>query len=116
MNKVVLMGRLTKDPDVREKATRISIAVDRNSNNAEQSADFINCVAFDKTGENIGKFFTKGRRILVEGHIHTGSYIKDTGNTVYTTDVVVDRFFFVDSQPKSDGFTSSIDDDDMPFN
>ena len=108
MNKVTLMGRLTKDPDVRyaqnENSTcvaRYSLAVDRRGK--EKEADFINCVAFGKAGEFAEKYLKKGTKILVSGRIQTGSYEKD-GKKVYTTDVVVEEHYFCES--KSSGESS----------
>ena len=105
MNKVILMGRLTRDPEVRysqgENATavaRYTLAVDRrfNRNNDEQTADFINCVAFGRAGEFAERYFHKGTKIAVTGRIQTGSYTNKDGATVYTTDVVADRVEFLE--------------------
>ena len=99
MNKVVLMGRLTKDPEVRystgENATaiaRFTVAVNRRFKSAEGNyeADFINCVAFGKSAEFIEKYFAKGSMIALSGRIQTGSYTNKDGVKVYTTDVVVE--------------------------
>lgn len=99
MNKVVLMGRLTKDPEIRystgENATaiaRFTVAVNRKFKNAEGNyeADFINCVAFGKSAEFIEKYFAKGSMIALSGRIQTGSYTNKDGVKVYTTDVVVE--------------------------
>jgi single-strand DNA-binding protein len=109
MNKVILMGRLTKDPDVRysqgDKAiaiARYTLAVDRRgrrSNNENQpAADFITCVAFDRAGEFAEKYFRQGMRILVSGRIQTGSYTNKDGVKVYTTDVLVEDQEFADSK------------------
>lgn len=108
MNKVVLIGRLVRDPEVRYSQNdtsmaiaRFSLAVDRrgraNSQDG-QTADFISCVAFGRTAEFIEKYFTKGNRIGVYGHIQTGSYTNKDGARVYTTDVVVDEAEFVESR------------------
>ena len=112
MNNVSLMGRLTRDPEVRYSANtqlanaRFSVAVDRKlskekrqeaENNNQPTADFINCVAFGKTAEIIGQYFHKGNRIAVIGHIQTGSYENQQGQKIYTTDVIVDQFDFVES-------------------
>ncbi|MFR9274434.1 single-stranded DNA-binding protein [Finegoldia magna] len=111
MNSVSLMGRLTRDPEVRYTANtqmanaRFVVAVNRKlskekrqeaENNGYPTADFISCVAWGKTAENIGNYFKKGQRIAVSGRIQTGSYEKD-GQRIYTTDVVVDSFDFVES-------------------
>lgn len=108
MNKVILMGRLTRDPDVRysqgDKAiaiARYSLAVDRRgrrSQDNEQTADFISCVAFDKAGEFAEKYFRQGMRVLVSGRIQTGSYTNRDGVKVYTTDIVVEEQEFADSK------------------
>ena len=117
MNKVILMGRLTRDPEVRysqgENAmaiARYSLAVDRrfNRNNQDgQTADFINCVAFGKNGEFAEKYFRKGLKIVVEGRIQTGSYTNKDGVKVYTTDVVVESSEFAESKGGSGGNTEN---------
>lgn len=107
MNKVQLIGRLTRDPDVRytqgEKATavaRYTLAVDRrfNRNGDENTADFIPCVAFGKTGEFAEKYFRKGMKIAVAGRIQTGSFTNKDGQKVYTTDIVVEENEFCESK------------------
>lgn len=99
MNRVVLTGRMTKDPDVRQsnetQVARFSLAVDRRGKRDE--TDFISCVAFNKTAELIGKYTHKGSKVGVEGRIQTGSYEKN-GVKVYTTDVVLDSVEFLDSR------------------
>lgn len=116
MNKALLVGRLTRDPEMRysqgENATavtRFTVAVDRpfKKEGAEQTADFISCVAFGKTAEFIGKYFTKGRRIAIDGRIQTGSYTNKDGQKVYTTDVVVDHAEFCDSKPEGAASSSN---------
>ena len=99
MNLVILMGRLTRDPEVRYSqgersmaVARYTMAVDRRggrSQNGENAADFISCVAFDKAGEFAEKYFRQGMRVLIRGRIQTGSYVDKNGNKVYTTDVIV---------------------------
>ena len=146
MNKTILMGRLTKDPEVRYAASdsgmciaRYTIEVDRRraASNDGQSADFINCVAFGKTGEFAEKYFRKGTKILITGRIQTGSYTNRDGNKVYTTDVVVEDQEFAESKAASqangnnytparpepsaasgDGFMNIPDgiDEELPFN
>ncbi len=108
MNNVNLLGRLTRDPELRYTdnqiaVCRFSIAIDRgkDKNGNDRGADFPSCIAFNKTAENINKFFAKGRRIAVTGRLQTGSYEKD-GQKLYTTDVIVDRFDFCDS-PTTEG-------------
>lgn len=106
MNRVILMGRLTKNPETRyssgEKSIAISrytLAVDRRGRKTEdQTADFIPCVAFDRAGEFAEKYFHKGMRVLVSGRIQTGSYTNKNGDKVYTTEVVVDDQEFADSK------------------
>ena len=112
MNKVILMGRLTRDPEVRysqgENATavaRYTLAVDRrqsrNNQNGEQTADFIQCVAFGKAGEFAEKYFKQGTKIAISGRIQTGSYTNKDGNRVYTTEVVVEEQEFAESKNAS---------------
>lgn len=107
MNKVILMGRLTREPDVRwtqgqdQKATaRFTLAVDRRGKQEEnrQSADFISCVAFGKLAEFAEKYLTKGTKIVLVGRIATGSYKNRDGKTVYTTDVIADEMEFAESK------------------
>jgi len=110
MNKVILMGRLTRDPEVRysqgENAmavARYTLAVDRrfNRNNDGQTADFINCVAFGKSGEFAEKYLHKGTKIAATGRIQTGSYTNKDGVKVYTTEVVVEDQEFAESKNAS---------------
>lgn len=110
MNKVILMGRLTRDPEVRysqgENAmaiARYTLAVDRrfNRNNDDQTADFIGCVAFGRAGEFAEKYLHKGTKIAVTGRIQTGSYTNKDGVKVYTTDVVVEDQEFAESKNSS---------------
>ena len=100
MNLVILKGRLSKDPDVRESVTRFGIAVQREfkNNEGKYDADFLNCVAFGKTAEFISKYFQKGSQIIVTGRLQTGSYTNKDGNKINTTDVVVDKCEFCDSK------------------
>ena len=108
MNKVILMGRLTRDPEVRYSQgetpmaiARYSLAVDRrfNRNNQDgQTADFINCVAFGRNGEFAEKYLRKGTKILAEGRIQTGSYTNKDGVKVYTTDIVIENQEFAESK------------------
>lgn len=109
MNQVVLMGRLTRDPEVRytsgEKAmavARYTLAVDRRGK-GERNADFIPCVAFDKAAEFAEKYFRQGMRVLVSGHIQTGSYTNREGQKVYTTDVILTSQEFADSKGATGG-------------
>ena len=115
MNKVVLMGRLTRDPEVRyvsgENATaiaRYTLAVDRRfKRDGEQSADFINCVVFGKGAEFAEKYLKQGTKIAAVGRIQTGSYTNKDGQKVYTTDVVVEEQEFAESKNSSGGESSS---------
>lgn len=139
MNKVILCGRLTRDPEVRysqgEKLTaiaRYSLAVDRKfKQDGQPTADFINCVAIGKNGEFAEKYLHKGTKIIVTGHIQTGSYTNKDGQKVYTTDVMVEEHEFAesrnasgsnDSAPSnkvdSDGFMNIPDGifEELPFN
>lgn len=99
MNKVILIGRMTKDPELNYTAgngtavTRFSLAVARPFKKDE--TDFINCVAFGKTGETIAQYLTKGRQLAIVGNIRTGSYDTKDGTKRYTTDVVVESFEFI---------------------
>lgn len=131
MNRVVLMGRLTKDPDVRYSKeqmaiARYTLAVDRRGRDKE--ADFISCVVFGKGGEFAEKYLHKGMKIAVSGRIQTGSYTNKEGRKVYTTEVVIDDQEFAESkgaetkaaEPSTgyDGFMSTPDgmDEELPFN
>jgi single-strand DNA-binding protein len=145
MNKVILMGRLTRDPEVRYSSgdnqmaiARYSIAVDRRGrrDTEGQTADFINCVAFGKAGEFAEKYFHKGTKIAVTGRIQTGSYTNKDGQKVYTTDIVIEEQEFAESKNASgdagfapadrpspssaagDGFMNIPDgiDEELPFN
>lgn len=142
MNKVVLMGRLTRDAEVRYSQgdnslaiARFSLAVDRRfkKDNEEQTADFISCVAFGKTAEFFERFGKKGTKFVIEGRIQTGSYTNKEGQKVYTTDVVVESAEFAESksagsgnaapaqapnQAAGDGFMNIPDglDEELPFN
>ena len=118
MNKVILMGRLTRNPDVRysqgEKATcvaRYTLAVNRRfRREGDQDADFINCVAFGRQGEFAEKYLKQGTKIVISGRIQTGSYTNRDGVKVYTTDVVVEECEFAESKNAAgdhSGFTPS---------
>ena len=140
MNRVILTGRLVRDPEVRyskgEKSiaiARYTLAVDRKfKKEGEQSADFISCVAMGKNGEFAEKYLKQGTKIAIEGRIQTGSYTNKDGNKVYTTDVIVEGHEFCESKssnqnnsqsnnnnpaPNSDGFISIPDgiDEELPF-
>ena len=134
MNRVILMGRLTRDPEVRYSQgetplaiARYTLAVDRKfRREEEQSADFIYCVAFGKMGEHVEKYYYQGLKVAVTGHIQTGSYINKDGVKVYTTEVVVEEQEFVESkgsndksqgnilQKQEEGFLD-VSDEELPF-
>ncbi len=110
MNKVILMGRLTRDPEVRYSqgenplaVARFSVAVDRRfKRDGDADADFINCVAFGKQGEFMEKYFHKGMKAAIVGRIQTGSYTNKDGVKVYTTDVVCEEIEFAESKAASE--------------
>ena len=113
MNKVILMGRLTRDPEVRYSAgdnsmaiARYTLAVDRRfKRDGDQTADFIGCVAFGKLGEFAEKYLRKGTKVVVTGRIQTGSYTNKDGQKVYTTDVVVEEQDFAESKAAASSYT-----------
>ena len=115
MNKVILMGRLTRDPEVRysqgENSTaiaRYTLAVDRRFrrfNDGVQTADFIGCVAFGRSAEFAEKYFRQGLKVIVTGRIQTGSYTNKDGQKVYTTDIVVEEHDFCESKGTAAGTT-----------
>jgi single-strand DNA-binding protein len=115
MNKVILMGRLTRDPEVRYSAgenalaiARYTLAVDRRfRRDGEANADFINCVSFGRTAEFAEKYFRQGLKIAVTGRIQTGSYTNREGQKVYTTEVVVEDQEFAESKASSDSYAAA---------
>ena len=135
MNKVILIGRTTKSPELRyapgtgTAVCRFTLAVNRPYKKDE--TDFINCVAFGKIGETIAQYVLKGRQVAVTGSIRTGSYESNSGEKRYTTDVVLDGFEFIGNSSNSDnaatynqgtnnsdmgfGGMTPVDDGDMPF-
>ena len=121
MNKVVLMGRLTKDPEVRYSGetciARYTLAVDRRfRKDGGQSADYIPCVVFKKPAEFAEKYFTKGMRVTVSGRIETGSYERD-GQKVYTTEVVVEEQEFAESKKQEKNEWETVGEQtELPFN
>lgn len=144
MNRVILCGRLTREPEIRYSQTvngsvavaRYTLAVDRRrarNNNDEQSADFISCIAFGKNGEFAEKYLHQGTKIIVEGRWQTGNYTNKDGQKVYTNDCVVERHEFCESRTNqqsnnngimggnasSDSFMSipdNVADEGLPFN
>ena len=140
MNKTQLIGNLVSDVEFKQSASgtgvaRLRLAVRRNFKNQqnEYDSDFINCVAFGKTAEMISQYFNKGSKIAVDGRIQTGSYDNKQGQRVYTTDIIIENFYFIESrkqnnqgyQQPSQSFNSPFDDfegesiniskDDLPF-
>ena len=138
MNKVILIGRLTRDPDIRYTqgndpiaVARYTLAVDRKtkSQDGNREADFISCVAFRKSAEFAEKYLHQGMKIAVSGRIQTGSYTNREGQKVYTTDVIVEEYDFCEKraegqpapmpEPGADGFMNipdDVDDEGLPFN
>jgi len=150
LNKVILMGRLVRDPEVRYTqaenpmaVSRYTLAIDRRGikkkeGDQKPETDFINCIAFGKSGEFAEKYFRQGMRVLVSGRIQTDSYVNKDGNKVYTTDVIVEEQEFADSKNQNaenggagnnqqgtgsaasgDGFMNipdGIEDESLPFN
>ena len=123
MNRVILMGRLTRDAEIRysqgESSTaiaRFSLAVDRRFRREgdEQTADFINCVAFGRTAEFMERFGRKGTKFVAEGRIQTGSYTNKDGQRVYTTDVVVESVEFAESKSTASGSDGGFTPADRP--
>lgn len=105
MNKVILMGRLTKDPDVRNTPdgklfAKYTLAVDRKFSKEDQKADFIQCVCWEKKAQFADQYLHKGTKVVVSGRIQTGKYTNKDGQTVYTTDVVVEDQEFAESKQK----------------
>ncbi len=139
MNKVILIGRLTGEPEIRYTAgengmavAQYTLAVDRRYNREQQSADFIRCVSFGKAAEFTEKYLHKGTKVAVTGHLQTGKYTNKNGVTTYTTDVIIEEQEFAESKKSSqngggdgsspgqdsgDGFMNIPDgiDDELPF-
>ena len=122
MNRVILTGRLTRDPEERNTAIKFTLAVDKFSG-GEKAADFIDVVTFGKTSDLVKEYLSKGSKVLVEGRINTGSYTNKGGKKVYTTDVIADRIEFLESKKTQapaaadESFMELPDDagDDVPF-
>lgn len=135
MNKVILMGRLTRNPDVRYSQgeepmsiARFTLAVDRAQKQGQQSADFISCVSFKKLADFVEKYLSQGKKIVLVGRIETGSYTDKEGRKVYTTTVVAESIEFAESKEAShtenytkdvgDGFMQipdGVEDEGLPF-
>jgi len=122
MNKAILIGRLTRDPELRYTSSnravcQFSIAIDRpftNQSTGQREADFINIVAWDKTAENIGKYMTKGRLIAVEGRIQTRNYENNEGKKVYVTEVIASNVQFLESKNATGNSNSNSGFNSMP--
>lgn len=131
MNKAIIIGRLTRDPEMRTttsgiNSTTFTVAVSRNytNPNGERETDFLNCVAWRKQAENIAKYCTKGSQVAVEGRIQTRSYDAQDGTKRYVTDIVADEVEFLSSKQSGEGQERKdeevaklqpIDDDSLPF-
>lgn len=125
MNAVQLVGRLTKDPEIRYTddqmaIARFTVAIDRPPRDGKKEADFPSVVVFGKQAENCGKYTAKGKLIGIEGRIQTGSYTNKNGDKVYTTDVIANRVEFIewankDTEEKQQSFSGFQPVDDMPF-
>ncbi len=137
MNRVILLGRLTRDAEIKYTQAseplaicRFVVAVDRpfsrNRQEGEPTADFINCVAFGKRGESISKFFNKGNKIALDGRLQINSYNDKDGNKRYSANVIVDDFYFCEKKSADkdentsisdgiSGFTECDEDEDLPF-
>jgi single-strand DNA-binding protein len=119
MNRVILKGRIAKEPEVKTTVSgqtfaRLTIAVDRFTKAGEErKADFISCTAWGNTAQFLAKYFTKGKEILCEGRIQTGSYTDKDGKKIYTTDVVLDRVEFCGSAGAKNATTT--DEEPVPF-
>lgn len=132
MNKVILMGRLTADPEVRSTTSGLrvatyTLAVDRRAAKSDQKADFIRCQGWDKKADFAEKYLHKGTKLVITGRIQTGSYTDRDGKKVYTTDVVIEDQEFAESKKPQDGRIETTADDgfvpvpddlgeDLPFN
>lgn len=114
MNKAILIGRLTRDPEIRSTSngtatTSFTIAVTRTytNQNGEREADFINCVAWRKQAENIAKYCSKGSQVAVEGRIQTRNYDAQDGTKRYVTEIIADNVTFLGSKGSNEGFSSN---------
>lgn len=139
MNKAILIGRLTRDIDLKYTNSqmaigRFTLAINRKMTREKRkeaernnlpTADFIGCIAFGKTAETISQYVGKGNQLAIEGHIQTGSYENKEGQRIYTTDVIVDGFTFIDARNKNEGNSQvqdesydgyfPVDNGDIPF-
>ena len=123
MNKAILIGRLTRDPELRYTSSnravcQFTVAIDRpftNQSTGQREADFINVVAWDKTGENVGKYMSKGRLIAVEGRIQTRNYDNNEGKKVYVTEVIASNVEFLGSASDNNNKSISEPVEENPF-
>ena len=121
MNNVSIIGRLTRDPELKRTQSNISyvrftLAVNRSftDESGERQADFISCIAWRAQAENLARFMKQGSQIGLVGRIQTGSYESDKG-TIYTTDIVADNIQFLESKPKQDNKDNGYDEQDIPI-
>ena len=118
MNRVILMGRLARDPESNTTASGLTIAkmtIAVNRMTKDKAADFIGVKGFGRTAEFAQSYLSKGRQVLVEGHIQTGSYEAQDGSKRYTMDVIADHIEFADSKPTEGGGRKEEADDEPPF-
>lgn len=122
MNKIILMGRLTKEPEVRYTQTNntlvctFTLAVNRkHKQEGQPNADFINIVAWSKTGEFCSKYFKKGQQVAITGRLQTRNYDDKDGKRVYVTEVLAEEAYFADSKEQSQPFEQPADDSELPF-
>ena len=122
LNHIVIMGRLTRDPELRRTGSgtavaSFTLAVDRDfsgKDGGEKETDFIDCVAWRQTGEFVSKYFTKGRMIVVDGKLQIRSWTDKDGNKRKAVEIVADNVYFGDSKPKDDGYTGFVPSKDVP--
>ena len=124
MNTVIMMGRLTKDPEIRSTATGMQVAsftlaVNRRFQKEDQKADFFNVTAWNKTAEFVGKYFTKGQQVLVSGRLENRSWEDNAGVKRYATDVIAEEVYFADSKKEEEWKPAEkidiLDESDLPF-
>lgn len=123
MNKVILLGRLTRDPDIRYTQgaetmaiARYTLAVDRRiKREGEAAADFISCVAFGKIAELAEKYLHKGIKLVIAGRLQTGSYTDRDGRKIYTTEVIVEDQEFAESKKSQNDFMDMSEEEKLPF-
>lgn len=116
MNRVILLGRMVRNPELKYTQAaepiavcRFTVAVNRpNAKDGDVTADFINCIAFRKRAENINRYFCKGSRIGIQGRLQVSSYTDQQGNKKYSTDVIVDDFEFIDTKAENEARSSEV--------